>query len=78
MQLPFVPPGGLPSDESFADAICCDAFFRPFAEPSGFFAQPDVDLFGKVRSSLVINRSVLLILPTFSRKLQAHTYLGNG
>jgi hypothetical protein len=49
-QLPYVPPGGLPADESFADAICCDPFFRPLAEPEYFFQQPDVDLFNKVRA----------------------------
>lgn len=46
--LPYVPPGGLPADESFADAICCDPFFRPLAEPEYFFQQPDVDLFNKL------------------------------
>jgi hypothetical protein len=35
-------------DESFADAICCDAFFAPYAEPSGFFAEDDVALFDKL------------------------------
>lgn len=48
---PFFPPGGLPADESFADAICCDSNFKVFAEPPQFFAQSDVALFDKLNAS---------------------------
>jgi peptide methionine sulfoxide reductase MsrB len=48
--LPYGPPGGVPADETLADAICCDNFFRPFAEPQDFFSQPDVALFDKLDS----------------------------
>merc|ERR1711871_889910 len=48
VQLPF---GRLPADETLADAICCDPFYRPYAEPQQFFMQSDVDLFNKLNSS---------------------------
>merc|ERR1719253_1557396 len=35
-----VPPG-----ESLAGAVCCDPAFKPYAEPTGMFARPDVALF---------------------------------
>jgi len=44
--LPFAP--GLPADEKVTDAICCDTDFKPYAEPNGFFAQPNVNLFSKL------------------------------
>lgn len=40
----YLPSGALPS-ESLAEAVCCDKYFKPFAEPSGFYARPDVQLF---------------------------------
>ena len=48
VQMPF---GPLPQGESFADAICCDSFFTEYAEPSGFFQQPDVALFDRLDPS---------------------------
>ena len=38
--------------ETLAEAICCDSTFNHgYAEPSGFFAQPDVGLFSIVNAS---------------------------
>jgi len=34
--------------ETLADAVCCDAYFKPYAEPSGLYARDDVDLFSKM------------------------------
>merc|ERR1711998_712672 len=46
-QIPF---GGVPN-ETLADAICCDEDFKPYAEPRGLFAEPDVDLFAHVNKT---------------------------
>merc|ERR1719453_2954649 len=32
-------------DESLVQAICCDSFFAPFAEPQNYFTKPDVNFF---------------------------------
>jgi hypothetical protein len=39
--------------ETLTEAICCDSYFAPFAEPQNFFARPDVNLFGRLSSSQV-------------------------
>lgn len=44
-------PSSSPS-ETLAEAICCDTTFgHAYAEPSGWFAQPGVDLFSKISPS---------------------------
>lgn len=35
----------LAKGEELAEAICCDSAFAPFAEPTGYYARPDVKLF---------------------------------
>lgn len=42
---------GGPPDETQADAVCCDPNYKPYAEPGGTFAQPDIDLFKHVNQS---------------------------
>jgi len=44
-------PFPLPPGETLADAICCDAAFKPYAEPSGLYARDDVDLFSKINGT---------------------------
>lgn len=40
----YLPSGALPT-ESLPGAVCCDKYFKPFAEPSGFYARPDIQMF---------------------------------
>merc|ERR1711871_1368362 len=40
----YLPDGATPK-ESLATAVCCDSYFKPFAEPAFFFQRPDVNLF---------------------------------
>jgi|EP00505_MAST-04D_sp_SCG-Rhode-Island_P003259 peptide methionine sulfoxide reductase MsrB len=44
----YLPDGATPT-ETLAGAVCCDPYFKPFAEPNGFYARPDVDLFEHVK-----------------------------
>lgn len=41
-------PGPTAPDETLADAVCCDAFFAPYAEPQQTYELPDVDLYAKM------------------------------
>merc|ERR1719199_249993 len=46
----YLPDGATPK-ESLAHAVCCDSYFKPFAEPAFFFSRPDVDLFGAIKKT---------------------------
>lgn len=40
-----------PSNESLAEAICCDPTYALYPEPKGLYAQPDVSLFRHMNES---------------------------
>lgn len=40
--------------ETLAQAICCDAVFKPYAEPAHFYARPDVNLFGGIKEGQTV------------------------
>ena len=44
----YLPDGATPK-ESLATAVCCDSYFKPFAEPAFFFQRPDVNLFNVIK-----------------------------
>ncbi len=44
----YLPDGATPK-ESLATAVCCDSYFKPFAEPAFFFQRPDVNLFNVLK-----------------------------
>ena len=57
-------PDGLPVQdpkETLADAICCDSVYHGYAETSGTFALPTVNLFEKMNKDGELGRPEVLI-----------------
>eukprot|EP00049_Salpingoeca_infusionum_P002241 m.55106 g.55106 ORF g.55106 m.55106 type:complete len:400 (+) comp11466_c0_seq1:337-1536(+) len=39
--------------ETLTEAVCCDSYFAPFAEPPNFFALPSIDMFSRLSKTQV-------------------------
>lgn len=52
-------------NETLADAVCCDARAKPFAEPQFLFEAPDISLFSKLSSGITTFYDSVCGLPLF-------------